>query len=171
MIGTPPESMTVTRHEPIASISATSEMLTSFTASHPRCCRIPERTFADKLSLDKVAFVIFDLSDLSYRLYFRSNGWTVRTLKSVEQTLRGSRLIALHPAPKSKRWRNRPKSSICTRPGIAIKEIMLVRTLNDCAILIISQNKAPGSRHLFEPVWTVADAETERPGMNRAFHV
>jgi hypothetical protein len=123
------------------------------------------------LSLDKVAFVIFDLSDLSYRLYFRSNGWTVRTLKSVEQTLRGSRLIALHRAPKSKRWRNRPKSSICTRPGIAIKDIMLVRTLNDCAILIISQNKAPCSRHLFEPAWTIAGAETERPGMNRAFHV
>jgi hypothetical protein len=159
MIGTPPESMTVTRHELIASISATSEMLTSFTGSHPRCCRIPERTFADKLSLDKVAFVIFDLSDLPYRLYVRPNGCTVRTLKSVEQTLRGRRLIALHRAPKSKRWRNRPKSSICTRPGIAIGR------------LIISQNKAPCSRHLFEPFSTIADAETERPGMNRAFHV
>jgi hypothetical protein len=48
---------------------------------------------------------------------------------------------------------------------------MLVRTRNDCAILIISQNKAPCSRHLFEPAWTISGAETERPGMNRAFHV
>src|SRR5258707_13486044 len=47
---------------------------------------------------------------------------------------------------------------------------MLVRTRNDCAILIISQNKAPCSRHLFEPAWTIAGAETERPGMNRACH-